>query len=262
MLREPLSFRDSLHLPLAPTSLPTVITRSTVVARLLGCQLWKSCAYDFAMASRLLTGVSRSITSRNAATKVHPLFNRRPISGICASVSFANWTISSGFWIKFLALTSAWNQFPRTALIRPRAFSRVAGPVDRSLTPAAASLLAGFLSAPDHFPQDVKMALRTGTKVGGARSRPRRRQNWRNKIPHRVGQVGVVESRAHLRSLLPGSALFQDRRQLLKHPLRIVKLCNQDRASLLPRPARISFSEQIRENLITDSKFSCDLKGD
>ena len=38
----------------------------------------------------LIAGVSRSVTSRNAATKVHPLFNSGPISRICASVNFAN----------------------------------------------------------------------------------------------------------------------------------------------------------------------------
>jgi hypothetical protein len=38
-----------------------------------------------------------------------------------------------------------------------------------------------------------------GTKAGGARSpaRARRRQNWCNKSPRRVGQVGIVESSAH-----------------------------------------------------------------
>lgn len=86
----------------------------------------------------------RGQPSQTVATNVHPLFNRSPISNICASANLANWTISSEFWIKFLALTSAWNKFPRTAFIRPRAFSRVAGLVDGILTPAAASLLAGL----------------------------------------------------------------------------------------------------------------------
>jgi hypothetical protein len=44
-------------------------------------------------------------------------------------------------------------------------------------------------------PQEVKDGVEDGTKVGGARSR--RRQNWRNSGPRRVGQVGVVESRVH-----------------------------------------------------------------
>src|SRR5271155_1507944 len=44
-------------------------------------------------------------------------------------------------------------------------------------------------------PQEVKDGVEDGTKVGGARSaaRSRRRQNWRNPGPRRVGQVGVVE---------------------------------------------------------------------
>src|SRR5271165_2602976 len=48
-------------------------------------------------------------------------------------------------------------------------------------------------------PQEVKDGVEDGTKVGGARSaaRSRRRQNWRNPGPRRVGQVGVVESRVH-----------------------------------------------------------------
>jgi hypothetical protein len=43
------------------------------------------------------------------------------------------------------------------------------------------------------------MALRTARKVGDARSAAwsRRRQNWDNPGPRRVGQVGVVESSAH-----------------------------------------------------------------
>src|SRR5271165_5787802 len=44
-------------------------------------------------------------------------------------------------------------------------------------------------------PQEVKDGVEDATKVGGARSR--RRQNWRNPGPRRVGQVGVVESRVH-----------------------------------------------------------------
>jgi hypothetical protein len=44
-------------------------------------------------------------------------------------------------------------------------------------------------------PQEVKDGVEDGTQVGGARSR--RRQNWRNKSPSRVGQLGVVESSAH-----------------------------------------------------------------
>src|SRR5271157_2617142 len=48
-------------------------------------------------------------------------------------------------------------------------------------------------------PQEVKDSVEDGTKVGGTRSaaRSRRRQNWRNPGPRRVGQVGVVESRVH-----------------------------------------------------------------
>src|SRR5208282_3499590 len=48
-------------------------------------------------------------------------------------------------------------------------------------------------------PQEVKDGVEDGTKVGGTRSpaRARRRQNWRNKSPRRVGQVGIVESSAH-----------------------------------------------------------------
>src|SRR5208282_873450 len=48
-------------------------------------------------------------------------------------------------------------------------------------------------------PQEVKDGVEDGTKVVGARSatRSRRRQNWRNPGPRRVGQVGVVESRVH-----------------------------------------------------------------
>src|SRR5260370_22715439 len=48
-------------------------------------------------------------------------------------------------------------------------------------------------------PQEVKDGVEDGTKVGGARSptRSRRRQNWRNPGPRRVGRVGVVESRVH-----------------------------------------------------------------
>src|SRR5580692_2345173 len=70
-------------------------------------------------------------------------------------------------------------------------------------------------------PQEVKDGVEDGTKVGGARSpaRSRRRQNRRNKSPRRVSQVGVVESSAHRTAPLAGSALFQDRRQLFKHPL-------------------------------------------
>jgi hypothetical protein len=70
-------------------------------------------------------------------------------------------------------------------------------------------------------PQEVKDGVEDGTKVGGARSpaRTSRRQNRGNPGPCRVGEVGVVESSAH-RSLWPGSALFQDRRELFKHPLR------------------------------------------
>src|ERR1700688_2919105 len=73
-------------------------------------------------------------------------------------------------------------------------------------------------------PQEVKDGVEDGTKVGGARSpaRSRRRQNRRNNSPRRVGQVGVVESSTHRTGPFePGSALFQDRRQLFKHPLRI-----------------------------------------
>src|ERR1700676_1132856 len=78
-------------------------------------------------------------------------------------------------------------------------------------------------------PQEVKDGVEDGTKVGGARSpsRSRRRQNWRNKSPRCVGQVGGVESSAHRTSygpLWPGSALFQDGRQLFKHPLRRFRL--------------------------------------
>jgi hypothetical protein len=43
------------------------------------------------------------------------------------------------------------------------------------------------------------MALRTARRLV-VRGRPpgrRRRQNWRNPGPRRVGQVGVVESRVH-----------------------------------------------------------------
>src|ERR1700731_2007410 len=70
-------------------------------------------------------------------------------------------------------------------------------------------------------PQEVKDGVEDGTKVGGARSPTwsRRRQNRRNKSPRRVGQVGVVGSSAHRTILWPGSALFQDGRQLFKHPL-------------------------------------------
>src|SRR6202011_5465501 len=48
-------------------------------------------------------------------------------------------------------------------------------------------------------PQEVKDGVEDGTKVGGARSpaRSRHRQNWGNPGPRRVGQGGVVESRAH-----------------------------------------------------------------
>jgi hypothetical protein len=43
------------------------------------------------------------------------------------------------------------------------------------------------------------MALRTARRlvVRGRPPRSRRRQNWRNPGPRRVGQVGVVESRGH-----------------------------------------------------------------
>src|SRR5208282_637630 len=45
-------------------------------------------------------------------------------------------------------------------------------------------------------PQKVKDGVEDGTKVGGARSpaRARRRQNWRNKSPRRVRQIGVWRS--------------------------------------------------------------------
>src|SRR5580692_10562828 len=48
-------------------------------------------------------------------------------------------------------------------------------------------------------PQEVKDGVEDGTKVGGARSaaRSRRRQNWRNPGPRRVGQIGVVKRRVH-----------------------------------------------------------------
>src|SRR5580693_1256663 len=48
-------------------------------------------------------------------------------------------------------------------------------------------------------PQEVKDGVEDGTKVGGARSaaRSRRRQNWRDPGPRRVGQVGVVKRRVH-----------------------------------------------------------------
>src|SRR5271157_4684093 len=71
-------------------------------------------------------------------------------------------------------------------------------------------------------PQEVKDGVEDGTKFGGARSptRSRRRQNWRNPGPRRVGQVRVVESRVHRTVPLAASALFQDRRQLFKHPLK------------------------------------------
>src|SRR5260370_10463882 len=74
-------------------------------------------------------------------------------------------------------------------------------------------------------PQELKDGVEDGTKVGGARSaaRSRRRQNWRNPGPRRVGQVGVVESRVHRTVPLAGSTRFQDARQLFKHPLRAAK---------------------------------------
>src|SRR5260370_39677719 len=72
--------------------------------------------------------------------------------------------------------------------------------------------------------QKVKDGVEDGTKVGGPSSpaRSRGRQNWRNKSPRCVVHVGRVESSAHRTSYgpLPGSALFQDGRQLFKHPLR------------------------------------------
>src|SRR6266436_7537065 len=48
-------------------------------------------------------------------------------------------------------------------------------------------------------PQEVKDGVEDGTKVGGARSPDgsRRRQNWANPGPSRVGHVGVVESSVH-----------------------------------------------------------------
>src|ERR1700675_426647 len=71
-------------------------------------------------------------------------------------------------------------------------------------------------------PQQVKDGVEDGTKVGGARSAARssRRQNWDNPGPRRVGQVGVVDRVLIVWSLWPGSALFQDRGQLFKHPLK------------------------------------------
>jgi hypothetical protein len=70
-------------------------------------------------------------------------------------------------------------------------------------------------------PQEVKDGVKDGTKVGGARSpaRTSRRQNRGNPGPCRVGQVGVVEWSAHRTALWPGSALFQDRREVFKHAL-------------------------------------------
>jgi len=54
-------------------------------------------------------------------------------------------------------------------------------------------------------PQEVKDGVEDGTKVGGARSpaRSRRRQNWRNKSPRCIGQVGGVESSVHRTSYGP-----------------------------------------------------------
>src|SRR5260370_19919701 len=48
-------------------------------------------------------------------------------------------------------------------------------------------------------PQEVKDGVEDGTKVGGTRSPAwaRRRQNWCNKSPRRVGQIGIVELSAH-----------------------------------------------------------------
>jgi hypothetical protein len=72
------------------------------------------------------------------------------------------------------------------------------------------------------FPQKVKDGVEDGAKVGGARSpaRSRRRQNWRNKSPRRVGQVGVVESSAHRSvSFDPDHRSFKTHVTLFKHPL-------------------------------------------
>src|SRR3984893_8649021 len=79
-------------------------------------------------------------------------------------------------------------------------------------------------------PQEVKNGVEDGTKVGGSRSPAwsRRRQNRGNPGPRRVGQVGIVESSAHRTAPLARiSALFQDRRKLFKHPLRLNQICGK-----------------------------------
>src|SRR5208282_1173989 len=71
-------------------------------------------------------------------------------------------------------------------------------------------------------PQEVKDGVEDGTKVGGARSpaRSRRRQNraQQKPTPRRSGRCRRIEYSSY-GPFWPGSALFQDRRQLFKHPL-------------------------------------------
>jgi hypothetical protein len=108
-------------------------------------------------------------------------------------------------------------------------------------------------------PQEVKDGVEDGTKVGGARSptRSRRRQNWRNPGPRRVGQVGVVESRVHRTVPLarvsalsrqtstfqtpskpPSSAFSAPARIPSNHPTNDIRTWTMNKANVDPIPRR------------------------
>ena len=115
-------------------------------------------------------------------------------------------------------------------------------------------------------PQEVKDGVEDGTKVGGARSaaRSRRRQNWRNPGPRRVGQVGVVESRVHRTVPLARVSTLSKQTSTFQTPSYVLVAFNDrpvgllshaDGSGLLPeaRPKLTAFSwEEIRVALMLD----------
>src|ERR1700747_2812790 len=68
-------------------------------------------------------------------------------------------------------------------------------------------------------PQEVKDGFEDGTKVGGCAVAPPAEPGQRMPTPRRSGRCRRIECSSY-GSLWPGSALFQERRQLFKHPLR------------------------------------------
>src|ERR1700675_761588 len=116
---------------------------------------------------------------------------------------------------------------------------------------AARRLFAWQQSPLAACPQEVKDGVEDGTKVGGARSaaRSRRRQNWRNPGPRRVGQVGVVESRVHRTVPLARVSTLSKQTSTFQTPSYVLVAFNDRPVGLLSHADGSGFLPEARPKL-------------